>query len=77
VVELVIFDCDGVLVDSDRISLRIQAERLRALGLDVSDGDCVRDFLGLGMPTTLRLVAERLGRSSHKSGSTIWRACVP
>jgi len=27
VAELVIFDCDGVLVDSDRISLRIQAER--------------------------------------------------
>lgn len=24
--ELVIFDCDGVLADSDRISLRIQAE---------------------------------------------------
>jgi beta-phosphoglucomutase-like phosphatase (HAD superfamily) len=28
VAELVIFDCDGVLVDSDRISLRIQAERI-------------------------------------------------
>ncbi|MCW3001114.1 MAG: hypothetical protein JWQ20_412 [Conexibacter sp.] len=26
--DLVIFDCDGVLVDSDRISLGIQAERL-------------------------------------------------
>jgi beta-phosphoglucomutase-like phosphatase (HAD superfamily) len=32
VAELVIFDCDGVLVDSDRISLRIQAERISALG---------------------------------------------
>lgn len=57
-----IFDCDGVLVDSDRISLRIQAERLRDLGLDVSFEDCVRDFLGIGMPATLALVSARLGQ---------------
>lgn len=60
--ELVIFDCDGVLVDSDRISLRIQAEWISALGLETSYEDCVRDFLGLGMPATLRILAERLGR---------------
>lgn len=60
--ELVIFDCDGVLVDSDRISLRVQAEWISALGLETSYEDCVRDFLGLGMPATLRILAERLGR---------------
>ena len=57
-----IFDCDGVLVDSDRISLRIQAERLAALGLPITYEDCVREFLGLGMPATLRRVEEWLGR---------------
>jgi HAD superfamily hydrolase (TIGR01509 family) len=62
VAELVIFDCDGVLVDSDRISLRIQAERISALGLEMSYEDCIRDFLGLGMPATLRILAERLGQ---------------
>jgi HAD superfamily hydrolase (TIGR01509 family) len=67
VAELEIFDCDGVLVDSDRISLRIQAERLQELGLDVSFEDCVRDFLGLGMPATLRVVADRLGRPVPQS----------
>jgi beta-phosphoglucomutase-like phosphatase (HAD superfamily) len=46
VAEFVIFNCDGVLVDSDRISLRIQAERISALGLEMSCEDCVRDFLG-------------------------------
>jgi HAD superfamily hydrolase (TIGR01509 family) len=61
-VELVIFDCDGVLVDSDRISLRIQAEWITDLGLETSYEDCVRDFLGLGMPATLRILSERLGR---------------
>ena len=59
---LLIFDCDGVLVDSDRISLRIQAERITALGLPMTYEDCVRDFLGIGMPETLRQVEERLGR---------------
>jgi HAD superfamily hydrolase (TIGR01509 family) len=58
---LVIFDCDGVLVDSDRISLRIQAERISALGLPTTYEDCVRDFLGIGMPATLRAIEERLG----------------
>jgi HAD superfamily hydrolase (TIGR01509 family) len=57
---LVIFDCDGVLVDSDRIALRIQAERITALGLPTTYEDCVRDFLGLGMPGTLRILEERL-----------------
>lgn len=60
--ELVIFDCDGVLVDSDRISLRVQAQWISALGLETSYEDCVRDFLGLGMPATLRILTERLGR---------------
>ena len=60
--ELVIFDCDGVLVDSDRISLRIQAERISALGLEMTYEDCVREFLGLGMEATLGILAERLGR---------------
>jgi HAD superfamily hydrolase (TIGR01509 family) len=58
---LVIFDCDGVLVDSDRIALRIQAERITVLGLPTTFEDCVRDFLGLGMPGTLRILERRLG----------------
>ena len=61
-VELVIFDCDGVLVDSDRISLRIQAEWISELGLETSYEDRVRDILGLGMPATLEILGERLGR---------------
>lgn len=58
---LVIFDCDGVLVDSDRISLRIQAEHIGALGLSTTYEDCVRDFLGLGRRGTVRILEERHG----------------
>jgi HAD superfamily hydrolase (TIGR01509 family) len=59
---LVIFDCDGVLVDSDRIALRIQAEAITALGLPVTYEECVREFLGIGVPATLRRIEEWLGR---------------
>jgi HAD superfamily hydrolase (TIGR01509 family) len=51
-----------VLVDSDRISLRIQAQRISALGIETTYEDCIGDFLGLGMPATLRILSERLGR---------------
>ena len=40
--ELVIFDCDGVLVDSEPLSNRILAERLTAVGLPTSTEDAIR-----------------------------------
>jgi HAD superfamily hydrolase (TIGR01509 family) len=60
--DLVIFDCDGVLVDSDRLSLQIQAKHVTALGLSMDADDCAREFLGIGMPSTVEMIAERLGR---------------
>jgi HAD superfamily hydrolase (TIGR01509 family) len=61
-IELVIFDCDGVLVDSDRLSLEIQARHITALGLPMSAEDCSREFLGIGMESTLGLISDMLGR---------------
>jgi HAD superfamily hydrolase (TIGR01509 family) len=59
---LVIFDCDGVLIDSDRISLRVQTEMLCEFGVPTSYDACVRDFLGIGRPATLAAITARLGR---------------
>jgi HAD superfamily hydrolase (TIGR01509 family) len=44
--ELVIFDCDGVLVDSERIALRIDAEGLAELGLALDPAEIVERFMG-------------------------------
>jgi HAD superfamily hydrolase (TIGR01509 family) len=60
-IELVIFDCDGVLVDSDRLSLEIQARHITALGVPMTGDDCSREFLGIGMESTLERVAEIIG----------------
>jgi len=44
--ELVIFDCDGVLVDSEPIARRITAQGLAALGWAVSDSEFLEQFVG-------------------------------
>ncbi|GCE80809.1 phosphatase [Komagataeibacter oboediens] len=43
---LVIFDCDGVLIDSEGPSCRMIARTLREYGLAISDEDAVRRFAG-------------------------------
>jgi len=44
--QLVIFDCDGVLVDSERIAVRIDAELLAELGWPLSEAEVVERFMG-------------------------------
>ncbi len=44
--ELVIFDCDGVLVDSERIAVRIAAAGLTGLGWPMTEADIVERFVG-------------------------------
>jgi HAD superfamily hydrolase (TIGR01509 family) len=44
--ELVIFDCDGVLVDSERIAVRVEAELLTELGWPLSQAEVVERFMG-------------------------------
>ncbi|MFI6787300.1 HAD family hydrolase [Nonomuraea sp. NPDC050383] len=45
-VELVIFDCDGVLVDSERISVRVGTAALRRLGWDIDEREYAARFVG-------------------------------
>jgi HAD superfamily hydrolase (TIGR01509 family) len=44
--ELVIFDCDGVLVDSERIAVRVEAEVLAELGWPLSEAEIIERFMG-------------------------------
>jgi HAD superfamily hydrolase (TIGR01509 family) len=60
--ELVIFDCDGVLVDSEPLSNRILAERLTAIGLPTTTEDSVREYMGRSWPTVVGIAEQRLGR---------------
>ncbi len=44
--DAVIFDCDGVLIDSEILVCRIAAEELTALGYSISTEDVIRRFAG-------------------------------
>jgi HAD superfamily hydrolase (TIGR01509 family) len=46
VFDLVIFDCDGVLVDSERIAVRIDAIVLERLGWPLPEAEIVDRFVG-------------------------------
>ncbi len=60
--QLIIFDCDGVLVDSERIANRIFCAMLNELGLPLSLDDMFEHFVGLSMPQCVALITQRLGR---------------
>jgi HAD superfamily hydrolase (TIGR01509 family) len=57
----VIFDCDGVLVDSEWLASRVEAELIRELGLDLSVEQVHALFLGKTVAGVLELIAQRTG----------------
>lgn len=60
-IELVIFDCDGVIADSELISASVLIEQLAETGLTVSREDVRREFLGRSFPTVARVIREQFG----------------
>ncbi|MCV6613902.1 MAG: HAD family hydrolase [Cellvibrionaceae bacterium] len=58
---LVIFDCDGVLVDSEIIAAKVFAEHLQSLDVKTSPEECFRRFKGYSMKTCMAELVEMLG----------------
>ncbi len=61
--ELVIFDCDGVLVDSEVIANEVFAALLNELGANVTIETMFERFVGHSMADCLVTVEELLGRA--------------
>ncbi|MFR9675450.1 HAD family hydrolase [Streptomyces sp. TR06-5] len=60
--DLVIFDNDGVLVDSERIANRVLADYLTELGHPTTYEESVRDYMGSAVGRVHALVQARTGR---------------
>ena len=60
--ELVIFDCDGVLIDSEALCDRVVAAELTALGWALSAEQCGRRFIGMSFHDMCPVIEEHLGR---------------
>jgi HAD superfamily hydrolase (TIGR01509 family) len=59
---LVIFDCDGVLVDSELITNRVFTTMLNELGVAVSKEEAFERFVGRSLSQCLEMTAGLLGR---------------
>jgi len=58
----VLFDCDGVLADSEGLVNRLVAEELTARGWPISAEACREFFLGMALPDMLPVIEARVGR---------------
>ncbi|MFB7507210.1 HAD family hydrolase [Streptomyces broussonetiae] len=74
--DLVIFDNDGVLVDSEPISNRHLAAHLTELGHPTSYEDSVRDYMGSAMHRVHELVLERTGQRLPDDFDDVFHARV-
>lgn len=59
--QLLIFDCDGVLIDSEVISARQLIEELKGYGVEMDMAFVSRHFLGRSYPVVLKEVRDRWG----------------
>ncbi len=59
--DAVLFDCDGVLVDSEPITNRVLAQMLRELGWPISADECMRIFTGKAVRDEMPLIETRTG----------------
>ena len=61
-VEALIFDCDGTLVDSEPLLLRVMVEEARRLGFPATMSVDVAEFEGRSMAASLAILEGRFGR---------------
>ncbi|RCL03850.1 MAG: family IA [Candidatus Tokpelaia sp. JSC161] len=57
--QLVIFDCDGVLVDSEYISAQINSELLNNAGFPISHQELLKNYAGLVFDDILKAIEQK------------------
>jgi HAD superfamily hydrolase (TIGR01509 family) len=70
--DLVIFDCDGTLVDSEPASLAVLQQFVADLGLTMTHDEIVRAFVGRAAAASLALMARMLGRPLPDGSADEW-----
>jgi HAD superfamily hydrolase (TIGR01509 family) len=58
---LVIFDCDGVLVDSEPLSIRVLVEGLATIGYAIDEATAYERFLGRSLAAVQGMLRDELG----------------
>ncbi len=68
----IIFDCDGVLVDSEDLASRVEAELTRELGLHLTTAEAHDLFLGKTVAGVLETIAQRTGTAPSPAFTYNW-----
>lgn len=80
---LVIFDCDGVLVDSEIISAKVSSDCLKEIGVELSADYFLETYRGKSVADCIAMIAEELARvdawanldaaEKAERGAQLWR----
>ncbi len=73
-IDLVIFDCDGVLVDTEPLALRVCLGLGAELGWPLTDREIIDRFLGRSERAVRAQVVERLGEAAAERWGELYRA---
>ncbi|TFZ07130.1 HAD family phosphatase [Ramlibacter henchirensis] len=71
--DAVLFDCDGVLVDSEPITNGVLREMLQELGWTLTAAECMRLFIGKAVKDERALIEARTGRPLTEEWLALFR----
>ena len=70
--DLVIFDCDGVLIDSEPIANAVFSELLATVGVRMSPADVMRTFVGRSRDTCIEMAGRMRGEALPADFAQRW-----
>ena len=70
--ELIIFDCDGVLVDSEPITNKVYVQMLSEYGYEVNEDEFLREFWGKAMAQRLEVISRKLSWTPPDDFSSVY-----
>ena len=74
--DLVIFDCDGVLIDSEPIANAVFSRQLAAVGIDISPEQVMRTFIGHSRDSCIAMAGEMHGMKLPEDFAVRWDAAL-
>jgi HAD superfamily hydrolase (TIGR01509 family) len=74
--DLVIFDCDGVLIDSELIGVRVEAAELARIGIEVAESEILTRYVGMSAAAMFRALETEHGRALPEDFGALLQARI-
>lgn len=69
--ELLIWDCDGCLIDSEHIGCRVEAEAFTKAGYYISTEEMIKRFIGISASEVFSQIEAEIGRNIREHEALI------